>query len=425
MINPLATGRCGACSARRPAGALRLPTQSHEAPYAVPDWAYADSKSDAGDGDACAAPSADTDSDNDEEDKDSDDESYAITHKLEGAGLGGYVTAFRDAGYCTPAHFDGVDEAALRRAAVSCGMSKPGHVMRLVKLFARPNPGVVTGGAARSFKAPTTTSRKRPRTPVATARTAPAATAPVVTVAEGYELLTSSTNASGYKHVTQKKSDGKYIAEVRRAGMQRFISSYATAVEAAVAASKTIEAFDRATEAAAACEGGPQHGSQVVRSAQGYRLHLSSHNPTGYKGVYSSAPDCSRPFFAKRKVVGGPQTYLGSFHTAARAAVAYAQHVAGDEVVPEEDEERRPLLRDTPMPVAPVVTHAQGLQLHLSSKSATGYLGVCWYKNRFAANHFAPVKQQKYIGRFKTAVEAAVAFAKYELSLPTSQRKAP
>lgn len=106
------------------------------------------------------APSADDEADDDDDDNEAweeweDDEGEedgdgegAIAQQLEGVGLGGYFAALRDAGYSKPADFKGSDEARLRRVAASCGMRKPGHVKRFVKLFAPPAPGAVTGNVA-------------------------------------------------------------------------------------------------------------------------------------------------------------------------------------------------------------------------------------------------------------------------------------
>ena len=52
---------------------------------------------------------------------------------------------------------------------------------------------------------------------------------------------------------------------------------------------------------------------------------------------------------------------------------------------------------------------AEGYKLHLSSRSATGYLGVYW---NTSADRFIAHYKQQHVGCFATAVEAAVAYAK-------------
>jgi hypothetical protein len=69
---------------------------------------------------------------------------------------------------------------------------------------------------------------------------------------------------------------------------------------------------------------------------------------------------------------------------------------------------------------APVVSTAGGYSLQLSSKSSTGYLGVCIYRdNRHPAKIMFKAMTprnggpSKSIGLFKTAVEGAVAYARF------------
>ena len=54
---------------------------------------------------------------------------------------------------------------------------------------------------------------------------------------------------------------------------------------------------------------------------------------------------------------------------------------------------------------------AEGLRLHLSSSSATGYKGVYEHFGRFKAEHSVNGRRAR-IGTFATAVEAAVAYAR-------------
>ena len=149
------------------------------------------------------------------------------------------------------------------------------------------------------------------------------------------------------------------------------------------------------TEALAASESGraasePQ-GAAVATEAEGLRLHLSSSNGTGYKGV-SKEPSGR---FKAQYSVGGKPVYLGLFGTAVEAAVAYARAVG----------EYQP-------PAPPTVaTEAEGLQLHLSSSSATGYKSVYECFGRFQAKHRVDGREV-HLGLFDTAVEGAVAYAR-------------
>ena len=64
----------------------------------------------------------------------------SVAAKLEGAGLGEYVQGFEDAGYDTLQDFD-LNGAELRQMASECGMNKPGHIKRFVKLFSDATDG--------------------------------------------------------------------------------------------------------------------------------------------------------------------------------------------------------------------------------------------------------------------------------------------
>ena len=63
-----------------------------------------------------------------------------------------------------------------------------------------------------------------------------------------------------------------------------------------------------------------------------------------------------------------------------------------------------------------VVSHAAGVQLYLSKRNVTGYRGVRRMDGRFQAQYQGGGKN-KHLGMFQTAVEAAVAFAKYAQSI--------
>ncbi|EOD11831.1 hypothetical protein EMIHUDRAFT_214154 [Emiliania huxleyi CCMP1516] len=132
---------------------------------------------------------------------------------------------------------------------------------------------------------------------------------------------------------------------------------------------------------------------QQAEEAEGLRLHLSSSNSTGYKNVFKEP---SGRFQANHRVEGR-NVGLGIFDTAVEAAVAYARAVG----------EYQP-----PAPPA-VATEAEGLRLHLSSSSSTGYKGVGEHSRtgRFQAKRMVDGRLV-YIGLFDTAVEAAVAYAR-------------
>ena len=68
-----------------------------------------------------------------------------------------------------------------------------------------------------------------------------------------------------------------------------------------------------------------------------------------------------------------------------------------------------------PSPAAEMVEEAEGLRLHLSSKSSTGYKCVAYMRNsKSKPYHLAPCTGVH--GTFATAVEAAVCYARHVLS---------
>ena len=129
--------------------------------------------------------------------------------------------------------------------------------------------------------------------------------------------------------------------------------------------------------------------TRAVRTeAEGLRLHLSSRNSNGYWGVHRQGGR-----FVAQQWLGGKNVCLGVFGTAVEAAVAYARAVG----------EYQP---------PAVATEAEGLRLHLSSSSSSGYKGVGkLHSGRYQA-HRTVDGRVDYLGLFGTAVEAAVAYAR-------------
>ena len=213
----------------------------------------------------------------------------------------------------------------------------------------------------------------------------------VVVEAEGYRLFLSKTSATGYMGV--REQNGRFQARRKVDGKYVHIGVYDTAVEAAVAYAKHAagEEVVRPVPAAAM--------EVEVKEAEGYQLFVSKTSATGYMGVVER----NGRFQAKRKV-DGKYVHIGVYDTAVEAAVAYAKHAAGEEVV-------------RPVPAAAVeveVKEAEGYQLFLSTRSdnKTGYKGVHEHDGRFQARRSVGDKMV-HIGYYDTAVEAAVAYAKH------------
>ena len=183
--------------------------------------------------------------------------------------------------------------------------------------------------------------------------------------------LEPGAGAARFKGVAKLKN-GRYQACIHRGGKREHLGTFDTAVEAAVAVEVAVAAVAVVT----------------AGDAEGLRLHVSSRSGTGYLGVRRE-PSGS---YQAKLTRGGKTQILGMFDTAVEAARAFAR-AAG------------------PPPEEPDVTEAEGLRLHLSSTSPTGYMGVSEEPSgRFRARY-------KYgghaynLGLFDTAVEAAVAVA--------------
>ena len=139
----------------------------------------------------------------------------------------------------------------------------------------------------------------------------------------------------------------------------------------------------------------------TVATAEGLRLHLSTwHGRTSYKNVRKSCGAYMVRYKSNGKVVTIGRRYA----TAVEAAVAYARTV-GEYEPPT------------------VVTEAEGLRLHLSSRGSTGYKGVYEDSGRFRVTT-PDALSRIHLGNFGTAVEAAVAYARAVAAADAAQARA-
>ena len=168
--------------------------------------------------------------------------------------------------------------------------------------------------------------------------------------------------------------------------------------------------------------------SVTVTEAEGFKLHLSSKGTTGYK--YVMMEQKSGRFLAKPEVAG-IRKYLGTHDTAVQAAVAVAKFLLQEKEEEKEEEDRDEDEQDEEADededveeeveeeeeeeeeaTVTSVTEAEGFKLHLSSKGTTGYKYVMMKSGRFLAQpQVAGIS--KYLGIHDTAVQAAVAVAKF------------
>eukprot|EP00964_Phaeocystis_antarctica_P009841 scaffold5346_cov51-Phaeocystis_antarctica.AAC.1 len=124
---------------------------------------------------------------------------------------------------------------------------------------------------------------------------------------------------------------------------------------------------------------------------------------TGYRGVHKDCRPLTKPFWTY-VTRAGKQVYLGTFATAAEAALAYAR-------TPEAQAEAA---KPAPLTAVEAVAQAaaEGLKLEPSTRTA-GYKGVSYMgdRSRYRAQVTRAGKQVS-LGYFVTAEEAALAFTR-------------
>ena len=252
---------------------------------------------------------------------------------------------------------------------------------------------------------------------------------PLLEFADGYRLHLSSINKTGYKGVCYNpgKCPNKPYRVAGPQPEQRSLGYYETAVTAAVAYAKYVvltpedyqnnkkEKMEKALHAAEAAL--VERG--VVKEHNGLDLHLSTKNATGYKGVsYKPTAHPSKPYQAV-----GPQPegkHLGYFVSALGAAEAYARYVSSPsryETAERLNAEEEAIVKEELLKGRGLETEAGGYKLHLSATRKTGYLGVRYDKHHPNKPYKAEacfVGKKISLGYHPTAIDAAVAFARYK-----------
>jgi hypothetical protein len=146
--------------------------------------------------------------------------------------------------------------------------------------------------------------------------------------AEKLTLLVAKSK-TGYFGVDFNKP-GKpkpYQAGGWRGGKKVSLGTFATAEEAALCVARSPEG--RAVAAERASAAAPLTSEEVRQQAQAEKLTLlAAKNTTGYFGVYLDNPSKPKPYLA-RVTRGGKMVYLGSFATAAEAALCVARSPEG------------------------------------------------------------------------------------------------
>ena len=152
--------------------------------------------------------------------------------------------------------------------------------------------------------------------------------------------------------------------------------------------------------------------------AEGLTLLRSESSSTGYKGVGFTGSGRSKPYQAQVRR-GGKTVHLGIFATAEEAALCYAR-------TPEAQTAAAAPPAPPPLTAEEAVRQAEteGLTLRRSEKSSTGYKGVA-FDSRLKSKPYQAQQRRGgkdvYLGRFATAEEAALCYAR----TPEAQAAAP
>ncbi|EOD08643.1 hypothetical protein EMIHUDRAFT_217386 [Emiliania huxleyi CCMP1516] len=220
--------------------------------------------------------------------------------------------------------------------------------------------------------------------------------------AEGLSLITSN-NASGYMNVkTRGAGDNRFYAAVSRRGVQVVLGRFRSGEAAALC-------FARSKEGRAAAEN-LKGGRNKFHSTRGLAWVPGSHTRSGIRILPSASPiaiphEC--PVCLETIDEAGADPVVSACnHVFCRACIESVQS----------DTATCPLCRATLIegglsPASSLPTEAEGLRLHLSSTSATGYKGVSRDEGRFRAIREVDGRRVS-LGCFATAVEAAVAYAR-------------
>jgi len=155
--------------------------------------------------------------------------------------------------------------------------------------------------------------------------------------------------------------------------------------------------------------------------AAGFELLRAPGTRTGFRGVTQSLISHSRPFEARYKRKGH-EANLGSFPTAATAALCYASYAhSHGQVKPACEPGASPTQPDVDTPIRPHrgrpmtaaealrVAASEGLTLRRGQTFASGFCNVVY---RPKGNTYEARSSTLYLGRFATAEEAALTVAR-------------
>tara|TARA_B110001452_G_scaffold30500_1_gene23916 strand:+ start:256 stop:1530 length:1275 start_codon:yes stop_codon:yes gene_type:complete len=234
--------------------------------------------------------------------------------------------------------------------------------------------------------------------------------------AEGLTLLKSESSNTGYKGVSfgRKAKAKPYHAQVQRGGKPVTLGYFATAEEAALAYARTPEAQAAVAAAAAPSAPPPMTAEEALRQAEaeGLTLLRSESSKTGYKGVRFTG-GMTKPYQAQVKS-SGKSVALGTFATAAEAALAYARSPEAQAAVAAAAAPPAP----PPMTAEEAMrqAEAEGLTLLRSENSNSGYKCVTFNSNKKLTSPYQAKVwrggKEVHLGMYATPEEAALSYAR-------------
>jgi hypothetical protein len=152
--------------------------------------------------------------------------------------------------------------------------------------------------------------------------------------ARGLQLVTSSTNQTGFLGVT-KHSGSTFRAEISVAGKSVRLGIYKTAEEAALKVAEHLGPERAAAEQAALCKVAPSLTAEQARAAaeaRGLQLVTSSTNQTGFLCVKKTQSGKFRAEIEEE----GKSVSLGTYKTAEEAALKVAEHLGPERAAAEQ-----------------------------------------------------------------------------------------
>ena len=231
--------------------------------------------------------------------------------------------------------------------------------------------------------------------------------AELVTEAEGLQLHLSSKSKTGYLGV-RIPSSGRFVAAYSHGTQKTWVGTFDTALEAAVAYARHVKAVSE--EAVAG--GGDEEEQAANQDDDQDEVSERERALNAREAAVEQREAAVEAELSRREAALETRQRAMEADLARREAAFEARRrasAASEEV--EQVDEGAGILVTTHE--AELVTEAEGLRLHLSRRSPTGYLGVKVKQSGGYEAKRCHANRKSYVGTFDTALEAAVAYARH------------